>query len=66
MKIECEISESEMDGSRSVCALCTRCGHTTESYGVSARSVRRCLALMREECPEDERNFYTADEESLE
>ena len=38
----------------SVTATCTRCGHETESYGTSDASVRRCLALMRGECPEGE------------
>lgn len=39
-------------------ATCPRCDHATESYGVSQRSVYRCLLLMRVECPIGERNFY--------
>lgn len=42
-------------------AVCLRCFHETQSYGQEARGVRRCLALMREECPCDERNFYVSD-----
>lgn len=62
-KVECEISATTIDGQPGVEATCTQCGHTTRSYGESDASVRRCLALMREECPEDERNFYVdADE----
>jgi len=45
-----------------VCAFCQRCGHTTESYGQSDASIKRCLALMRETCPEAENNWYVADE----
>jgi hypothetical protein len=41
-------------------ATCSRCGHQTESYGNSGASVRRCLALMREECPRGGANFYVA------
>ncbi len=65
MKVACEISEEsmenddgrEVDGIR---ATCSRCGHGTESFGTGAASVKRCLALMREECPERESNFYAA------
>lgn len=45
----------------SVMATCSRCQHTTESYGTSDASIRRCLALMREECPLGEHNYYTED-----
>lgn len=68
MKVPVEIDEVELttdtdkviDGIR---AECQRCGHSTESYGTSEASVKRCLALMREECPEGENNFYVEDEE---
>jgi hypothetical protein len=42
----------------SVLATCTRCLHTTESFGVKEASRKRCLALMGEECPKNEKNFY--------
>ena len=45
----------------SVRAVCSRCGHTTESGGTSEASVKRCLALMREECPRGRRYFYTGE-----
>ena len=45
-----------------VCATCTKCGHETESFGTDAPSVRRCFALMREECPRGESNFYVGAE----
>ena len=68
MKVEVEIAEIELENDNgipidSVEATCTRCDHTTESYGTGDASRRRCLALMREECPEGESNFYVdADE----
>jgi hypothetical protein len=37
---------------------CSRCGHEVESYGQHQGSVRRCFALLHEECPRQERNFY--------
>ena len=44
----------------SVEATCSECDHTTQAYGQQAVSVRRCLVLMREECPMGRRNFYIA------
>jgi len=67
MRVTCRISEIDLEGDfgdiPSVCALCSRCGHETESYGTSGASRRRCLVLMREECPEGENNFYVDDDE---
>lgn len=62
-KIKCEIeydSEENEYGTVVPCvrATCTKCGHETMSYGDSENSITRCLALMNEECPEDENNFY--------
>jgi hypothetical protein len=65
MRIECEITETDIEGIPSVCAECSRCGHETESYGLHEGSIKRCLVLMREECPEEEHNFYTADQDDL-
>ena len=68
-KIKCEIiedSEPNDYGTETPCirAICSRCGHETMSYGDSEESIRRCLALMREECPLDENNFYIEDDSS--
>lgn len=41
-----------------VVATCGQCGHQTESFGTGPNSRRRCLALLREECPEEQNNFY--------
>jgi hypothetical protein len=37
---------------------CRRCGHMTESDGTSSASVRRCMAMLRGECPNGEQNYY--------
>lgn len=39
-------------------ATCSQCQHQVEAYGTGDASRRRCLALMREECPEGEENWY--------
>lgn len=57
-RVACEVSETEEREQPAVSAECSRCGHTTTSLGTTERSVKRCLALMRDECPRDERNFY--------
>lgn len=41
-------------------ANCQECDATIMSYGMSNRSVRRCLVVMREECPNGEENYYMA------
>ena len=63
MRVPCDIDESEEENEdgilvECIVATCSRCGHETMSFGTGEASIRRCLALMREECPEDENNFY--------
>lgn len=63
-KVKCDIDYDTTDNDDGIpvpCVncTCTRCGHETMSFGDSDASVRRCLALMREECPRGENNFYT-------
>ena len=62
-KIPCSIDETMMENDNGheipgIMARCNRCGHTTESFGTTDASKRRCLALMNEECPHGENNFY--------
>ena len=62
-RVKCIIEEIELEGDYgndidSVSATCTRCGLVTESYGTEEVSVNRCLALLNEECPNGEDNFY--------
>lgn len=60
--IPCEVEVVDLDGDygsvEGVEATCSRCGHVTESFGTGSASIRRCLALMRDECPLDESNYY--------
>ena len=62
MVISCQIDEITLEGDYteidSVQATCSQCHHTTESYGTSQDSIKRYLALMREECPQKELNYY--------
>ena len=62
MRIYCDIDEDLLPGDyanvEGVTATCSRCGHTTESYGTSDASISRCLVLLRDECPREENNFY--------
>jgi len=70
MKVECEVNPVELKGDldhrgpvKGVQVTCGRCSHTTESFGQGESSVKRCLALLREECPRDEQNYYVAEDE---
>jgi hypothetical protein len=65
-RVECEIEYTTLENDdgvpvESVVVTCSRCGHQTESFGITGASVRRCLALLREECPEGQSNFYLCD-----
>lgn len=66
MKVQCEIIQEEIENDEGhlvdgISAECERCGHCTESFGTSSASIRRCLVLMREECPNGENNFYESE-----
>ncbi len=63
MRVRCAIEELELENDdgreiEGVRAICSRCDHETESFGTGDASRKRCLVLMREECPHDEENFY--------
>jgi len=62
-RVRCSINETVLENEDgidvdSIIATCSRCGHETESFGIEDASVRRCLVLMREECPNREKNYY--------
>ncbi len=68
MKIVCEIEETDLEGENGraipgVIVRCAECDHEVESFGTSERSIRRCLALLRESCPSNEENFYVTEED---
>jgi hypothetical protein len=64
MKVEVEVQEitlsnnegQDLEGTE---VTCTRCDHAVEVFGTSDASVRRGCVMLREECPNKERNFYT-------
>lgn len=67
-RVPCEIRAASLINDRGgatpgVVARCTECDHETESFGEGAASVKRCLAQMRDTCPENENNFYIRDDE---
>jgi ribosomal protein S27E len=69
MKVSASVDYTELENDSGnfidgVTVTCERCGHQTESFGTSDSSVRRCLVLLREECPEGENNFYVTDDEA--
>lgn len=68
MSVECEVEYKRLEGESGrmvdgVVVTCSKCGHQTQSFGVGEGSIKRCLALLREECPEGEKNFYVSDED---
>jgi hypothetical protein len=67
MRVSCSVEEVELHGDyglvNGVEATCSRCDHQTQSFGTSAASIRRCMVVMREECPKDEQNFYFDEDE---
>lgn len=64
MRVPIDISEEDLDGDYgSVPGLvitCTRCRHSVEVFGTEESSVKRGAVMLREECPYEEDNFYTA------
>ena len=63
MRVECQIDHGEQEGDYGTMVPCTtatcgRCGHSSESFGTGEGSIKRCLVLLREECPNGESNFY--------
>jgi len=67
-KVVCEASYQLVKNDRGVMVdgvklTCSNCGHETFSYGTSERSVRRCIALMSEQCPEGEKNYYVSEDD---
>ncbi|HET9376407.1 MAG TPA: hypothetical protein VFO40_15645 [Chthoniobacterales bacterium] len=57
-----ELENDEGHSVESVAVTCNKCGHCTESFGTGGDSIRRCLALLREECPNGEENWYNTEQ----
>lgn len=65
-KIKCEIEDINVENENGydvpgTMATCGKCGHTTECFGTSQSSINWCLRQLREECPNNEKNFYEED-----
>lgn len=65
-RVECTVTETMLANNEGreqpgIVVECGRCDHKTESFGTSDRSVKRCLVMLKEECPLGERNFYVTD-----
>lgn len=63
MTIECEVRAVTLTNDRGrpvdgVEATCSQCDHCESAYGESDRSIRRALAMLRENCPRGEENYY--------
>jgi hypothetical protein len=63
MRVEVDILEDEVenDDGRPISGLrltCERCGHEVEVWGTTDASARRGAAMLAEECPNGERNYY--------
>ena len=63
MQVKCKISRATLtndDGLEieGVIATCSRCKLRKKSFGTSSLSIKRCLVLLRENCPRNEKNFY--------
>lgn len=65
MKVKVEINQTDVDGDYGsvdgICLVCTRCGHDVNVAGIGEASARRGAAMLHEECPMNENNFYDVD-----
>ncbi len=57
-----DINFQDLDGDygtvEGLCLTCEKCGHEVEVFGTGAASALRGAAMLREDCPLGERNFY--------
>ena len=63
MIVQCSIESETKENDEGIevattLAHCSKSGHETSSFGNSEKSIKRCLVLVREECPRREWNFY--------
>jgi hypothetical protein len=60
MRVACAVEEERLDGDHGpvdgVVVTCSRCHASSESFGTSPASVRRCFILLHEQCGEI--NYY--------
>ncbi|MGC1469818.1 MAG: hypothetical protein WA793_10590 [Sphingorhabdus sp.] len=65
MKVEVDIMSTEVDGEYGLVeglrVSCERCGHEVTVFGTGSASARRAAIMLRDECPNEENNFYDVD-----
>lgn len=65
-RVKATIDYVELEGDygpiEGVEVTCDKCGHSEESFGTDEASLRRCAALLRENCPLREHNFYVPED----
>jgi hypothetical protein len=68
MEVTCEVEETMLEGQHGrtypgIVVTCEQCGFEVESLGTGAGSIRRCLELMKRQCPLKESNEYVTSDE---
>jgi hypothetical protein len=60
----CDLPKERGDGTLPGVRATCECGAETVSYGQEAKSVKRCMVLMREECrcPDGAGAFFTCEQ----
>lgn len=66
MKVSVEIDQEELEGDYGgyvdgIHLTCDRCGHEVTVFGTAGASARRGAAMLGEECPNGESNYYDVD-----
>ncbi len=65
MMVAVDICEDDVDGEHGLLdgltLTCERCGHEVQVYGRSDSSARYAAKIFRDECPNDESNYYDTD-----
>ena len=72
MKVTCSVEECDVEDEdpqtgvkrdvEGVCITCSRCNQETVAFGTGEKSIKRALASLRDDCPNNEENFYVAEE----
>ena len=60
--IEHAMIESDEGPISGLCIECSKCEHVVEVYGREHKSIRYGAALMRQQCPLGEQNYYRSEE----
>jgi hypothetical protein len=67
VEVEVEVGASTVEFKGKKCRgielQCVECGHAVKVAGESIRSYRRGYCLLAEQCPREEKNYYSCDDE---